>query len=199
MKHLLTIALFLPALAFAQRTVAIDTTFIQAGGGKYFHVQATTYTDGGPGQTIPTLIGDTTALMDYYVGKTIAEASAISGAALSIMRLKASARLLRRWDAEVLALTGQSPLKVIQAPLESEFLTGSWSLVNGGTTPVTITKNAAGLLRYTVQGSSVKTLEVLGPEWAVLRNYPASPNDTHLFRLRSGRWRTVDELITLQK
>jgi hypothetical protein len=200
MKNLFIIAaLLLSFSAFAQRTTLTDTTYIQAAGGQYFHVQATTYADGGPGQTLVTLIGDTVAVMDYYIGKAISEAGGISAAALAVMRLKASAKLLRQWDAAVLALTGQSPLRRLQLPLEPDFLSGSWTLDNGTTLPVTITKNASGVLRYTVQGSSAKTIEVLGPDWIVLKNYPASPTDTHLFRASGNRWKTIDETLTLKK
>jgi len=199
MKNIFSVLIFLPLLSFGQREVANDTTFIQAVSGKYYHINFTTYVDGGPSQTIPELLGDTAALVSYYANKAVAVAVQVSQASVFAMRTKSVAKILRQWDAAVLSLTGKSPLKSVQASIEAAFLSGSWTLQNGSTLPVAITKNAAGVLRYTVQGSTAKTIEFLGADWIVLKNHPDSPTDMNMFRVRGNVWRTVDGANTFRR
>jgi hypothetical protein len=189
----------LPFAATAQVQVVTDTIYITQTAGKFFQTKSTTYEDGSS-QTSTVLLGDSTQTLSFFANSLVSQASQISSAAVVYMDVNKTAKQLNQIDAAVTALVGSSPQKAIQNSIKAPFLSGSWSLSDAGVSKaVTFAENASGLLRYTVAGSTAKTVSVLGSAWVVLKNYPTTGVDTNLFQLSTKRWATVDKSIILSK
>lgn len=199
MKNILFLLAFLPTLALAQREVKTDTVFISNVGGLYFRVDTISYMDNGPNDQTVTALGDTAVVMEYYENLFVRQSEPIAAAAISLLKMKSVAAQILRSDAAVFAITGRSPLKAIETTLVPSFLSGNWTLNNGTQNAVSFSVTAQGVLRQTVAGSTAKTVVVIGPRWIVLRNYPASPTDTPLFRTGENKWEDVFKTIALKK
>lgn len=201
MKHLLFLLLLSPFFASAQREIANDTTYQTKVGNLYYHVNLTSYTDGGPADQRVELLGDSAALISYYANKAVGAAGQISAAALIVMRRGQAIQSLRQWDASVLALTGSSPLRSIQNSIEGAFLSGSWSIQDAGVVKaVTLSKNpTTGALRYLVTGSTQKAVETFGPGWIMLKNYPTAGQEVSLYQITPKLWSNIERTILLKK
>lgn len=200
MKNLLYILLFLPCLLFAQREVATDTSYIQKAGVNFYHVAVTTYVEGPQTQSVD-LLGDTAALISYYANQSVNQAGQISSAAVTVIRRGAVIQLLRRWDAAVLALTGQSPLRAIQTSIEGPLKTGTWNLIDAGVSKSVVFSNnpTTGALRYFVTGSTQKAVETFGAGWIMLKNYPTAGLEQSMYQVTPKIWMNLDKTLILRK
>jgi len=89
-------------------------------------------------------------------------------------------------DADVITLTGVSPLKLILDRQQDNFLAPGWTIDEGaGPIPLVFTINAQGQLRYSVNGAATKNAKTYGHVLR-LNNYPASPTDTDFYYNESG-------------
>lgn len=92
-------------------------------------------------------------------------------------------------DAEILALTTVSPLKIIQARYATELLKSGWTIDKGdgnGFIPLTFTINGSNNLRYSINGSATKSAEIYG-DLLTLSGYPSAGSNTDFYLAENGK------------
>jgi hypothetical protein len=72
---------------------------------------------------------------------------------------------------------------------------------NGGVTNINIRYLANGSLRFSglpgISGAT-RTGDMLGKDWLRINNYPTG-SSTSLYRLKDGRWLTIDRTLELRR
>ena len=151
----------------------------------YFEVTRITYDDDSYTEAaIP--IGPAAALTADQADKIESNARTLASDSLRVSRARQIISDINDTDANILAITAASPLKVIQDRYQSDLLQSGWTIDEGaGFIPIVFTVNAQGKLRYNVNGTGAKSAKMYG---AVIRlvNYPASPTDTDFFLSENG-------------
>lgn len=151
----------------------------------YFEVTRTTYDDGTYFES-STRIGTAADLTADQADKIEGRARLLANDAQAVSQARRILNEQNSIDSSTQAITGQSPLKVIQDRYQAELLKPGWTIDEGaGFVPIVFTVNAQGNLRYNVNGTGGKAARIYG-DVIRLNNYPASPTDTDFFATDNG-------------
>lgn len=196
MKHLIFLLLFSASLS-AQEAIK-DTSYISNSGGKFFSISRVEY-DNGTYTESSTLVGDTIAVLSFYVNKISSEANQFANAATIAMRSQSATAVLAKLDTLMTARLLRSPITSIMDSYEREFLQGSWEIqYNGTTTAVTFPRLSSNKrIRLLPSGGTARTMLIFG-NMLRLVGYPATGNNT-LFKVREGKWENLTRTIVLKR
>lgn len=201
MKHLSFLLLLLPLFVAGQqgRELSRDTSFFSSKNGKFYETRELTY-DNGEVESVTKLLGDTSVVASTYVSRFIADAQTMSSAAVVVMQKNTLISRLAKLDTVATALLGRSPLTQVMQIYDRQFLDGStWTAnVSGTSTAVTFSRNTAGRVRMTPQGSTARTMLVFGTMIRLV-NWPTTNARTDLFEVKAGKWSSIDGTIALRK
>lgn len=180
--------LFLLCSLFAQaQTTTVTKTFVKsADSTNYFEVVRETNDVTGAWSEHATLVGPASALSNDQADKIEQRMQTLANAAFTVSYTSKRINEEKAVAATILALTGISPLAVIQARYKDRLLTAGWTIDPGtGFVPLVFTENAQGVLRYSVNGAATKAADVYG-NIIRLNNYPSNGTDTEFFRNEDG-------------
>jgi hypothetical protein len=180
-----TLLLFLLCSLFAQaQTITKDYT-LGSDGTTYFEVTTVTQDDGSYVVTANP-VGPAAELAKDQADKIEARMEPLrySGFVVSFARKRLLEEIKN--DSTILALTGTSPLQIIQNRYAPELLTPGWTIDQGaGFIPLVFTVNAQGMLRYSVNGAATRQAQMYGPILRLI-NYPSNGNNMELFLSENG-------------
>ncbi len=206
MKKILFLLLLIPALAQAQER-SLDTDSLGAltnVGGVFFQTRYLKYSN-GESETFTTRIGDTATVRNSLTNQIIETANPFAAAALIVLNRQKDVNKIRDTAQAATTAIGADILKDIRALYYTEFVDSvltdkAWTYRNGGNTNLQIRLLANGNLRISglpgISGAT-RNIEMFSANWIRIVNYPTGTN-TNFYRLRRGRWFTIDRAIELR-
>lgn len=197
MKNIIIIALLCATTALTAQNVIKDTIYTTQQNSVFYEITRADFETGGYIESSK-LIGDTTALVNYYQRNWFNQARTYDDAA---QLLRDAEREMRRWiqvDIATNAAYGRSPLTELQQQFDSTFLVDTWQLEAGGEViPVTFSRTAAGRLRVSIKGT-VSLIDFFGKALQI-RNYPASGTFSTLYEVNANLWCDANRRVFLRR
>ena len=206
MKNLiLAAALLLSATAFGQSKITKDSTVVISDGvGGFRQLQWLEY-DNTDKSFNDNYIGDTTTAANYLANQVIQDGNVVAERAKDILSIGKDVAKIRTVANQAQAVVGADIFKQIRALYYTEFVDSAltdkaWTYRNGGNTDLQIRLMANGNLRVSglpgISGAT-RNIDMFGTGWIRIQNYPTG-GVTYLYRLRRGRWFTIDRAIELR-
>lgn len=199
MKHILfCFLMLLVGSAMAQRELVTDSTWISNENGMFFENHIAVYSTGEQEGGYKRLLGDTSQVVDKFTGKFEQDAARFANDAKVIVEYPAKIRELIRQDADVVALTGLSPLKTLVSRYSAPFTDTTWAVrQNGVNLGVVFAVNGQGNLRYTLDTFPTKTALIFG-DIIRLNNFKNTADDALFYRIGSNLFSTIDRSMILR-
>ena len=195
MKYILFLSLF--PIALTAQNVVKDTIYTTQTGANFYEITRADFETGGYTENSK-LIGDTTALVNYYQRNWYTQAASFDDAA---QLLRNAEREMGRWiqtDVATNSAYGRSPLTELQQQFDSTFLVDTWQLeVDGATIAVTFSRTAAGKLRASISGTA-RVVDLFGQAMRI-RNYPASGAFVTLYNVNANLWCDANRRVFLRR
>lgn len=208
MKYLILAAFALLSIAAtAQPKITKDSIVIISDGvGGFRELEYLEY-DNTDKKLEDTYLGDSTAAANYLTNKAIQTGNAVWERAKDIFNINKDVAQIRTISNQATSSLGINIFRNIRALYFTELVDTvgvdkNWTWRNGGVTDIKIRYLANGSIRITglpgVPANENRTINLFGPGWIVVQNYPTGKT-TDFFRLRSGRWFTIDRGIELRR
>lgn len=206
MKKILFLFLLFQALAQAQER-SLDTDSLGAltnVAGVFFQTRYLKYSN-GEAETFTTRIGDTATVRNFLTNQVIETGNTFAAAAQIVMNRSKDVNKIRDIAQAATSAIGADILRDIRALYYTEFVDSAltdkaWTWRNGGNTALQIRYLANGNLRVSglpgISGAT-RNIDMFGTGWIRIQNYPTN-SVTYLYRLRRGRWFTIDRAIELR-
>ncbi len=206
-KTFLAALLLLSISAFAQDR-SLDTDSLGAltnVAGVFFQTRFLKYSN-GEAETFTTRIGDTVTVRNFLTNQVIETANPFAAAALIVMNRQKNVNKIRDIAQAATTAIGADVLRDIRALYYTEFVDSAltdkaWTWRNGGNTDLQIRLMANGNLRVSglpgLAANQTRNVDMFGTGWIRIQNYPTG-SVTYLYRLRRGRWFTIDRAIELR-
>lgn len=206
MKKILFLFLLFQALAQAQER-SLDTDSLGAltnVAGVFFQTRYLNYSN-GEAETFTTRIGDTATVRNFLTNQVIETGNTFAAAAQIVMNRSKDVNKIRDIAQAATSAIGADILRDIRALYYTEFVDSAltdkaWTWRNGGNTALQIRYLANGNLRVSglpgISGAT-RNIDMFGTGWIRIQNYPTG-SVTYLYRLRRGRWFTIDRAIELR-
>lgn len=179
MKNFNFVIIFLLPLTIYCQNVATDTSFVVSENG-YFYLNHTIIYDNNSYEITKKIIGDT---FDFYNLSFRHLQNKINEYNVKVVNTNMFSKEITyaiRENANILQITGKSPIDTLGVRT-FEFLSDNkfrWVINN---TPITFTITANKVLRYTVEGASIKTMFGFGKNMIRLRSYPTTGSFLDLY------------------
>ena len=206
MKKILLAALLLLSMqAIAQRELVTDSLGLLTNvSGVFFQTRYWKY-DNGEAASETTKIGDTATVRNSLTNQVIETANPFAAAALVVLNRQKDVNKIRDIAQAATTAIGADILKDIRALYYTEFVDSvltdkAWTYRNGGNTNLQIRLLANGNLRISglpgISGAT-RNIEMFSANWIRIVNFPTGTN-TNFYRLRRGRWFTIDRALELR-
>jgi hypothetical protein len=192
MKYILFLFLFFATTALSAQNVQSDTTFTANINNQFFEVTRVNFIDGTYREQSK-LIGDTTALVNYFENQMFNEFQRLAFRAQELQTADRTANRLIATDLQVTALVGTSPLLELQQSQDSALLLATCTINDAA---ATFTRTAAGKLRVSVGGSAF-VVDHFGQALR-LRNYPATGQTVLLYYINDRLWADANRRVLLR-
>jgi hypothetical protein len=192
MKYILFLFLFFATTALSAQNVQSDTTFTANINNQFFEVTRVNFVDGTYREQSK-LIGDTTALVNYFENQMFNEFQRLAFRAQELQTADRTANRLIATDLQVTALVGKSPLLELQQSQDSALLVATCTIND---VAATFSRTAAGKLRVSVGGSAF-VVDHFGQALR-LRNYPATGQTTLLYFINERLWADANRRVLLR-
>lgn len=207
MKNLILAALMLLSVSVIAQERSLDTDSLGAltnVAGVFFQTRFLKYSN-GEAETFTTRIGDTATVRNFLTNQVIETANPFAAAALIVLNRQKDVNKIRDIATAIQAAIGVDVYKDIRALYFTEFadtvgVDKAWTYRNGGNANLQIRYLANGNLRISGLpgiGAATRNIDMFGNSWIRITNYPTGTN-TNLYRLRRGRWFTIDKAIELR-
>ncbi len=205
MKKILFLLLIVPALAHGQTKITKDSTVvISDGAGGFRQLQWLEY-DNTDKKFNDTYIGDTTTAANYLANQVIQDGNVVAERAKDILNIGKDVAKIRTVANQAQSIVGADVFRQIRALYYTEFVDSAltdkpWTWRNGGVTNLQVRYMANGNIRVSglpgISGAT-RNIDMFGANWIRIQNYPTN-GVTYLYRLRRGRWFTIDRSIELR-
>ena len=206
MKNIILAALMLLSIfAFAQSKITKDSiVVISDGAGGFRQLQWLEY-DNTDKKFNDTYIGDTITAGGYLSRQIGEDGNIVAERAKEILNIGKDIAKIRTISNQAQAVVGVDVFKMLRALYYTEFVDSAltdkaWTWRNGGNTGLQIRLLANGNLRVSglpgISGAT-RNIDMFGANWIRIQNYPTN-GTTYLYRLRRGRWFTIDRAIELR-
>ncbi len=207
MKNLILAALMLLCISVTAQDRSLDTDSLGAltnVAGVFFQTRFLKYSN-GEAETFTTRIGDTATVRNFLTNQVIETGNTFAAAALIVMNRSKDVNKIRDIAQAATTAIGADILRDIRALYYTEFVDSAltdkaWTWRNGGNTNLQIRYMANGNLRVSglpgISGAT-RNIDMFGTGWIRIQNYPTG-GVTYLYRLRRGRWFTIDRTIELR-
>lgn len=205
MKKILFLLLF-PVSMFAQER-SLDKDSLGAltnVAGVFFQTRFLVYSN-GEAETYTTRIGDTATVRNFLTNQVIETGNTFAEAAKVVLNRGKDVNKMRDIAAAATTAIGADILRDIRGLYYREFVDTvgvdkAWTWRNGGNTDLQIRYLSNGNIRVSgLPGISNATRNIVlfSQGMAQILNYPTGQT-TFLYRLRRGRWFTIDRAIELR-
>lgn len=208
MKNLILAALMLLCISVTAQDRSLDTDSLGAltnVAGVFFQTRFLKYSN-GEAETFTTRIGDTATVRNFLTNQVIETGNTFAAAALIVMNRSKDVNKIRDIAQAATTAIGADILRDIRALYYTEFVDSAltdkaWTWRNGGNTGLQIRLMANGNLRVSglpgLAANQTRNVDMFGTGWIRIQNYPTG-SVTYLYRLRRGRWFTIDRAIELR-
>ena len=197
--------MLLSIFAFAQSKITKDSiVVISDGAGGFRQLQWLEY-DNTDKKFNDTYIGDTITAGGYLSRQIGEDGNIVAERAKEILNIGKDIAKIRTISNQAQAVVGVDVFKMLRALYYTEFVDSAltdkaWTWRNGGVTDLQIRLLANGNLRVSglpgISGAT-RNIDMFGANWIRIQNYPTN-GTTYLYRLRRGRWFTIDRAIELR-
>ena len=197
--------MLLSIFAFAQSKITKDSiVVISDGAGGFRQLQWLEY-DNTDKKFNDTYIGDTITAGGYLSRQIGEDGNIVAERAKEILNIGKDIAKIRTISNQAQAVVGVDVFKMLRALYYTEFVDSAltdkaWTWRNGGNTGLQIRLLANGNLRVSglpgISGAT-RNIDMFGANWIRIQNYPTN-GTTYLYRLRRGRWFTIDRAIELR-
>ncbi len=206
MRSIILAALLLLSMqAIAQRELTTDSLGLLTNvNGTFFQTRYWKY-DNGEAASETTKIGHSTTVRNSLTNQIIETTNPFAAAALVVLNRQKDVNKIRDIAQAATTAIGADILKDIRALYYTEFVDSvltdkAWTYRNGGNTNLQIRLLANGNLRVSglpgISGAT-RNIEMFSANWIRIVNFPTGTN-TNFYRLRRGRWFTIDRAIELR-
>lgn len=206
MKNLILAALMLLSVSvMAQTKITKDSTVvISDGAGGFRQLQWLEY-DNTDKKFNDTYIGDTTTAANYLANQVIQDGNVVAERAKDILNIGKDVAKIRTVANQAQSIVGADIFRQIRALYYTEFVDSAltdkpWTWRNGGNTDLQLRLMANGNIRISglpgISGAT-RNIDMFGANWIRIQNYPTN-SVTYLYRLRRGRWFTIDRALELR-
>ena len=163
--------------------------------------------DNGESETYTTIVGDSTAANLYLANQANDAANVFSQAAITVLQRGVVVNKIRDINAALESATGQKVMDILRALhyrqlVDTVGVDKSYTWRSSSNTNISIRYLSNGNLRFTglpgLPVNTTRTADMMGSDWVRINNYPTD-SVTHLYRLRDGRWFTIDRAIELRR
>lgn len=198
--------LLLPVLAFSQER-SLDKDSLGAltnVGGVFFQTRFLVYSN-GEAETYTTRIGDTATVRNFLTNQVIETGNTFAEAAKVVLNRGKDVNKIRDISAAATTAIGADILRDIRSLYYTEFVDiagvdKAWTWRNGTSIDLQIRYLANGNIRVSglpgISGAT-RNIVLFSQGMAQILNYPTGQT-TFLYRLRRGRWFTIDRAIELR-
>lgn len=172
--------------------------------GVFFQTRFLVYSN-GEAETFTTRIGDTATVRNFLTNQIIETGNTFSAAAIVVMNRSKDVNKIRDIAQAATTAIGADILRDIRALYYTEFVDTlgvdkAWTWRNGGNTDLQLRLLANGNIRVSglpgISGAT-RNIDMFGANWIRIQNYPTG-SVTYMYRLRRGRWFTIDRSIELR-
>lgn len=208
MKNLILVfaaATLLSATATAQSKVTKDSSVvISDGAGGFRQLQWLEY-DNTDKSFNDNYIGDTITAANYLANQVIQDGNVVAERAKDILNIGKDVAKIRTVANQAQSIVGADIFRQIRALYYTEFVDSAltdkpWTWRNGGNTDLQLRLMANGNIRISglpgISGAT-RNIDMFGANWIRIQNYPTN-SVTYLYRLRRGRWFTIDRALELR-
>jgi len=196
---IIALLLTLPLLSTAQRQVVIDSTWIDNAGGVFFENHITVYSNGEQDGGYRRRIGDTTALNNISAAKMEGTAESFATDIRIVSEFPAKIKELIRQGAAITAITGTSPIRLIQNKYQQVFIDTAWQVRSDGGAKrnIVFSVTAQGVFRYKIDTLQTRNAVLVG-QVLRLRNYLNTGHDIDLYKIQDYRYASADRRVILR-
>jgi len=185
MKHLLfIIALFCAFSVSAQ--IAEDTTYFSKENGKWFKIRAIQYANQNRNLNYE-FVGDSIALYNSNLSTTGQRVADMAVEVQSTANFTKELSQIATTNTQVRTASGQSFLDTLYSQNKDWYLTGTWVMRGEDSGTFTFSETAAGQLRYSFNGGTVRNATPYGKSAVILAGYPAAGKTT-IFWYNGKNW-----------
>ena len=194
MKQILFAFCFLLAIAAKAQSVSDDTSYVINVAGVFYLVTNTEYSDGSYMEK-STLLGDTVQFYQNTLNAFLQRADDYAKIVVNTYEFSRNISSAIRENAGIASVMGKNPLDTLAQQARPHLLAPSatWTLVTPtGNAGVTFSAMANGVLRYSVDGATARSVTAFGRYIIRLSAYPAAGQFLDLY-WDEGRNRYVSQ------
>lgn len=207
MKNMILAALMLLSVSVIAQERSLDTDSLGSltnVGGVFFQTRYLKYSN-GEAETFTTRIGDTATVRNFLTNQVIETGNTFAQAALVVMNRSKDVNKIRDIAQAATTAIGTDILRDIRGLYFREFVDTvgvdkAWTYRNGTVTDLQIRYLANGNIRVSglpgISGAT-RNLVMFSSGMIQILNYPIGQT-TFMYRLRRGRWFTIDRSIELR-
>jgi len=185
MKHLLSIiALFCAFSVSAQ--IAEDTTYFAKENGQWFKIRSIQYANQNRNLNYE-FVGDSTALYNSNLNTTGQRVADMAIEVQSTANFTKELNQISITNTQVRTASGQNFLDTLYAQNKDWYLTGTWAMRGEDSGTFAFSETAAGQLRYSFNGGTIRNATPYGKQAVILAGYPIAGKTT-IFWYNGKNW-----------
>lgn len=185
MKHL--IALFALFCAFSvSAQIAEDTTYFAKENGQWFKVRAIKYANQNRNLNYE-FVGDSTALYNSNLNATGQRVADMAVEVQSTANFTKELNQILTTNTQVRTASGQNFLDTLYSQNKDWYLQGTWAIRGEDSGTFVFSETAAGQLRYSFNGGTIRNATPYGKQAVVLAGHPTAGKTT-IFWYNGKNW-----------
>lgn len=185
MKHLfLLLALFCALSVSAQ--IAEDTTYFAKENGQWFKVRAIQYANQNRNLNYE-FVGDSVALYNSNLNTAGQRIADMAVEVQSTANFTKELNQITTTNTQVLTASGKNYIDTLYSQNKEWYLTGTWSMRGEDSGTFVFSETAAGKLRYSFNGGTIRNATPYGKSAVILAGYPTAGKTT-IFWYNGKNW-----------
>ena len=204
MKHLIVLfALFCAFSVSAQ--IAEDTTYFSKENGQWFKIRAIQYANQNRNLNYE-FVGDSTALYNSNLNTTGQRVADMAVEVQSTANFTKELNQIATTNTQVRTASGQNFLDTLYSQNKDWYLQGTWAMRGEDSGTFVFSETAAGQLRYSFNGGTIRNAIPYGKQAVILAGYPIAGKTTifwyngkNLMQRADGKLRLVRTAPTVRK
>jgi len=196
----------LATIATGQRELTKDSLgALTNTAGVFFQTRYLAY-DNGEAETFTTRIGDSLTVNNFLTNQAVEAGNKFAQAAIEVLQRGTVVNRIRDINAAMQGATGRSTLDAMRSLYYTQLVDTvgvdkAYTWRNSTNTDINVRYLANGNIRFSglpgISGAT-RTGDLLGANWLRINNFPTN-SATYLYRLKDGRWLTIDRANELRR
>jgi len=166
--------------------VAEDTTYFAKESGKWFKIRAIQYANQNRNLNYE-FIGDSIALYNYNLNAQGQRVADMAVEVQSTANFTKELNQIATTNTQVRTASGQNFLDTLYNQNKGWYLQGTWAMRGEDTGTFTFSETAAGQLRYSFNGGTIRNATPYGKQAVILAGYPTAGKTT-IFWFNGKNW-----------